>query len=103
MPPAREYLESRKRACEAEEILSALERGGFDFSTQDWKAGPRLRPLAITLGKNSAIFHRLPNGTYGLRVWYSNLPKKGGTKATKNGATDGDVEEEATPPAVEPA
>ena len=72
---AREYLELRKTAVSLEEILAALERGGFDFATQGWKDEARLRNLGISLGKNSAIFHRLPNGTWGLTKKY-NVKKK---------------------------
>jgi len=73
---AREYLESRARAVPVEEILSGLERGGFDFEAQGWKKADRLRSLAISLSKNTAIFHKLPNGTYGLVKFYPNLKAK---------------------------
>src|SRR5207245_8393 len=33
----RRYLESRKRACGGEEILNALQQGGFDFDSLSWK------------------------------------------------------------------
>jgi len=72
----REYLEFRKQACDANEILDALEDGGFDFEALGWKEKDWLRSLSISLAKNSGIFHRLPNGTFGLLAWYSEIKKR---------------------------
>lgn len=89
---AREYLEMRDKAVSLEEILEALERGGFDFSAQGWSQGARLKNLGISLGKNSAIFHRLPSNTWGLTKWYP------GVKDKKSAKENGKIEptEEAT-------
>jgi len=75
---AREYLDSRKGsgACKADEIVNALEQGGFDFDSVGWKPSDRPRSLAISMSKNSAIFHRLPNGTFGLIAWYPDVAEK---------------------------
>ena len=35
----------------------------------------RVRLLAITMAKNSAVFHKLPNGTYGLKAFYPEMKK----------------------------
>lgn len=70
---AAEYLAMRKQACQPEEILRGLEAGGFDFDVMGWKPDDRLRSLAISLAKNTGSagkFHRLKNGTFGLRSWY---------------------------------
>lgn len=70
---AAEYLTMRKQACHPEEILRALESGGFDFDVAGWKKDDRLRSLAISLAKNTGgagKFHRLNNGAFGLRAWY---------------------------------
>lgn len=70
---AAEYLAQRKQACHPDEILRALEAGGFDFDVLRWKKADRLRFLAISLAKNTGAagrFHRLKNGTFGLRSWY---------------------------------
>ncbi len=79
---AREYLEKRGRAVPAEEILEALDRGGFDFDAQGWGKKDRLRSLAISLSKNTSIFHKLPNGTYGLAKFYPEIK----TEKKKRGA-----------------
>jgi hypothetical protein len=44
--------------------------GGFDFDMLGWKENDRLRSLAISLAKNNVKFHRLKNGSFGLREWY---------------------------------
>ena len=70
---AAEYLAMRKQACQPEEILRGLESGGFDFDVMGWKESDRLRSLAISIAKNTGSagkFHRLKNGTFGLRLWY---------------------------------
>lgn len=75
---AQEYLERRKQACSAEEILRGLEQGGFDFRQLNWKEDDRKRSLAISLAKNNQKFHKLPNNTFGLVVWYPNLADRNG-------------------------
>ena len=89
---AAEYLAQRKQACQPEEILKALEAGGFDFDILAWKPDDRLRSLAISLAKNtgtSGKFHRLKNGTFGLRSWYDDdFLKKVAASATETAATN---------------
>jgi hypothetical protein len=70
-----EYLERRKQACSAEEILKALEHGGFDFRPLGWQEKTRMRNVAISLAKNSVKFHKLPNNTFGLLAWYADIAK----------------------------
>ncbi len=70
---AAEYLSMRKQACQPEEILRALESGGFDFDILPWGKSDRLRSFAISLAKNTGAggkFHKLKNGSFGLRSWY---------------------------------
>jgi hypothetical protein len=81
----REYLELRNRACSAEEIMKGLEQGAFDFAATGWKDATRARSIAMTLAKNSSIFHRLPNGTFGLLAWYPEVAKR---KSEKQEASD---------------
>jgi hypothetical protein len=57
-------------ASTAEEIIKGLEKGGFDFRPLKWSENVRHRNLAISMAKNTQTFHKLPNGTFGLREWY---------------------------------
>ena|SRR5229473_5403412 len=74
---AQMYLQRRKEAATAEEVLKGLEQGGFDFDRLGWKENDRLRFLAISLAKNNKVFHKLPNGTFGLLSQYPDVPKAG--------------------------
>src|SRR5882724_708137 len=76
---AQEYLERRKQACSADEIMKGLEQGGFDFKAAGWRHDDRLRSIAISLAKNNTKFHKLPNNTFGMLAWYP------GVAADKNG------------------
>lgn len=73
---AAEYLTMRQQACQADEIYRALKAGGFDFELQGWQGDDRdmVRNLAMSLSKNTGQqtgkFHRLKNGSFGLRSWY---------------------------------
>lgn len=72
---AQMFLQRRKEAMSGDEILKGLEEGGFHFDALGWREDDRLRSLAISLAKNTAVFHRLPNGTFGLSEWYQNISK----------------------------
>ena len=79
---ARAFLVRRKQAVEAEEVVRGLELGGFDFEGQGWKEADRLRIVSMSMAKNTAQFHRLPNGLFGLREWYPDvIERKKGKKA----------------------
>lgn len=70
----REYLEMRANsqlgAATFAEIIEALKSGGFDFRALSEDDMVAQRTVSITMGKNSNIFHRLPNGNWGLLSWY---------------------------------
>jgi hypothetical protein len=66
----REYLEWRGQACSAEDIMKALEQGGFDFDALGWRENNRLKNLSISLAKNTSMFKRLPTGVFGLKSAY---------------------------------
>ena len=76
----REYLEMRKAsglgAATHAEIIEALKAGAFDFTTISADETGAQRGVAITLAKNSSIFHKLPNGNWGLLVWYPEAKAK---------------------------
>lgn len=67
----REFLNIRKSIGPAtlDEIYAALTAGSFRFDADESNAKPALKQ---SLTKNTAIFHRLPNGSYGLAEWYPN-------------------------------
>lgn len=88
---SRMYLERKTKPATVEEILSALERGGFDFEAQKWKEKLRLKNLAISLSKNTSVFHRVPSGAWGLKKWYPDKVTVG-----KNGKSDGQAPSQAT-------
>ncbi|WP_353072646.1 hypothetical protein [Tunturiibacter gelidiferens] len=80
---AREYLEmsSQRDARTPDEILTALKKGAFDFKSTNWKEKDYLRMLSISLSKNTSMFHRLPNGAFGLLSWYDSAMIKRSDKA----------------------
>lgn len=95
---AREYLEMRKASslgpATPREIYEALIQGGFQFDTKN--ENNALVSLRNTMRKSSRIFHRLPNGQYGLLTWYPNA------KPQRGGDDEGDDEEpETTKPATD--
>ncbi len=85
---AREYLEMRRSAAlgpaTPREVYEALAKGGYTFDTAEEVHA--IISVRSTLRKNSGIFHKLPNGTYGL---LSRYPK---AKAARN-----EEDEEAVP------
>lgn len=90
----RAVLEARKAAgagaATVNELFTAMQSGGFAFGTQDEDNAKR--GLRISLAKNSQTFHKLPNGKYGLRSWYTNLkdPKAKSAQVTgPDGEQDG--------------
>lgn len=85
----KEYLEYVKQAARPEDIVSALEQGGFDFAAVDWAPANRQRNLSISLSKNTAAFRRLPNGMFGLNSWYEPIVKR---KVKKRTTANGEVE-----------
>lgn len=91
---AGDYMERRKTAVTHEEVLRALEQGGFDFDAAGWKdVAGRGRTIAMSLAKNTAIFHRLPSGTFGLKKWYGTAIEK---KKAKKGEAAAAKENDAT-------
>ncbi len=84
---ARTVLERRGAAglgaASVDALYADLIRGGFQFDAKN--DGTARRSLAISLAKNSYLFHRLPNGDWGLVGWYDKLPAKSkGTWSKEN-------------------
>ena len=76
---AKRYLELIDEVRTPEQIVAALEGGGFDFDAHGWNTKKRLRALAVTLGKNPKTFTKIPGGYYGLASKFPGA-KKGGMK-----------------------
>jgi hypothetical protein len=72
----RTYLEQRKNlgAASVSEIYVAIRDGGYKFETKSEDIA-RIS-LANALRKTSSIFHKLPNGKYGLLSWYPSAKAK---------------------------
>jgi hypothetical protein len=83
----REVLERRKvaglGAAMPIEIYDALVQGGFHFETKNEDNAKR--GLYQSLTKNSTTFHKLPNGTYGLREWYPAIKSRGAAGQAESG------------------
>lgn len=81
---AREYLEMRRAAglgpATPREIYEALEKGGYTFDTKN--VNTAIVSVRNTIRKSSSIFHRLPNGAYGLLNWYDRPIKSDGADAS---------------------
>lgn len=86
----RQILEMRKALKQGpatvNEIFGALVQGNYQFETKNEDNAKR--GLRISLTKNTSIFHKLPNGKFGLLDWYPNA------KTAK--PPRGDTEEEET-------
>ncbi len=74
----RNYLEIRRAsnlgAATVSDIYSALRDGGFKFGAKNEDIAKIV--VSNNLRKSSSIFHRLPNGQYGLLAWYPNAKAK---------------------------
>jgi hypothetical protein len=89
----RDVLSARKAAnlgaASVNQIYDAMTAGGYRFDASSDENAKRA--LRISLTKNSAVFHKLPNGEYGLREWYPNIKdaKEAKSKPSNNGAEAG--------------
>jgi len=107
----RNYLEMRKAANQGpatvSEIYEAIKSGGYKFETENEENAKTT--VRNNLRKSSSIFHRLPNGDFGLLIWYPNAkppkpeePQAAGTEEPpalpptpekKNNVTHGEIKE----------
>lgn len=91
--------QSNQGAATVQEIYEAMKAGGFHFQAKNDDYAKR--GLYQSLMKNTATFHKLPNGRYGLRNWYPNVKSckpstTGGTATAVVDDVDVDQVEEAT-------
>ena len=76
-------LEARKSTlgpATVAELYETLVKGGYQFET-DSPVNAK-NSLRVSLSKNSGIFHKLPNGKYGLVKWYDRIKPKKQVQAT---------------------
>jgi hypothetical protein len=94
----RQILEARKSAnlgpASVPEIYDQMIKGAYKFETENEDNAKRT--LRQSLNKNTAIFHKLPTGEYGLRLWYPNLKEPKAKAATHNDESIADVNGDAT-------
>jgi hypothetical protein len=73
----RTILEMRRAqnlgAATNREIFDSLTAGGYEFDTKNDDIAQK--SLRNSLAKNTALFHKLPNGQFGLVSWYPNVKK----------------------------
>lgn len=96
----REFLEMRWKSkvgpASLDDIFAALKTGGFDLDQVSTKSETdQKRGLAITLGKNSVTFIRLPNDDWGLVEWYPGYKDKRKKKAENGNGKDESAPEDA--------
>lgn len=91
----RQILEMRKSLKQGpatvNEIYAALTQGNYQFETKSEDNAKR--GLRISLTKNTAIFHKLPNGKFGLLEWYPNAKN---TRPQRADAAETDEAESST-------
>jgi hypothetical protein len=95
-PAMRTYLDMRKAQglgpATPREIYEAIKSGGYVFEAKDSEVA--LVGMRALLRTQPNIFHRLPQGTWGLTAWYPDAkkpkedakPKKKKAAARKSGA-----------------
>jgi hypothetical protein len=79
-------------AASVNEIHSILVEGGYQFETKNEDIARK--SLRNSLAKNTALFHKLPNGRFGLRAWYPNIRERSSGESAPRGLIN-------TPPAEE--
>lgn len=88
----REILEMNravgKGPASVREIYDMLVKGGYQFTTT--VAQNAQRGLRISLGKSSQTFHKLPNGSFGLKEWYPDVKDRRSRNDKPNDETGGE-------------
>ena len=93
----REYLEMRKAQglgpAKPREIYDAITAGGLQFDTNVPEHA--LDGMRAMLRKRTNFFHKLPNGTYGLTIWYPHAKTKSATAAPSDAASDDEEDDDS--------
>lgn len=86
------YLRMRKAQnlgpASVVEIFAALKKGGYQFDAKNDDYAKR--GIRHSLGKNTATFHKVPNGEFGLTEWYPDVKKRPSKQAAAADDDDGD-------------
>jgi len=86
-PAMREYLELRKSQglgpATPREIYEALKMGGYQYESKDDSVA--LVGLRALLRTQPKVFHKLPQGTYGLSSWYPDAKWQSTDAAARRG------------------
>lgn len=72
------------------DIFDALIKGGYKFETKNEDNSKR--GLRQSLTKNVALFHKLPNGMFGLTEWYPKVKRRGEAEVPEISAQDQQAE-----------
>lgn len=84
----RTILEMRRAAnmgaATNNEIYDALVMGGYEFETKSEDIARK--SLRNSLAKNTSMFHKLPNGQFGMLSWYPNIKKPKASSPSEEGA-----------------
>ena len=65
---------SKQGPASVNDIYAGLQQGGYRFETKDEQNAKR--GLRVSLTKNTALFHKLPNGLFGLTDWYPKIKRR---------------------------
>jgi len=87
-PAMRDYLEMRKAQglgpAKPRDIFEALKSGGYQFESKDDEIA--LVSMRALLRTQPQIFHKLPQGTWGLTAWYPDAKRQKVDDTKKKGA-----------------
>lgn len=104
-PSVRTILEMRRSVNQGagliNEIYEALKAGGYVFETKSEDIAKK--SLRNSLAKNTAMFHRLPNGRFGMRSWYPNIKEVRVSPASEDAASEDAAPEDEANGAAQPA
>jgi hypothetical protein len=77
-------------------IYDLLLQGGFDFASKNRETA--IQGLTVSIGKNSDVFVKLPNGLIGLKEWYG-LPARARPRGASKETNGNGDDEQQTPSA----
>lgn len=97
----RKVLKRVGSASTVRAIYETMVAGGFKFDAKN--DDNAIRSLRISLTKNAATFHRLPNGTYGLLEWYPSVRGRSSTASSSESPKENTKAVNSEPPSHQPS